>query len=111
MAIKSIVWMMVSVVLLCAENAYERECVPCHRELPMSLQRMFMNYLLVYSGEKNTKVALKHFMRYPRKDTSVMSELFLKNFAIKEPLMISDEALDEAIDIYWEKYKVIGKLK
>lgn len=100
-----------AVLALQGEDAFERECVPCHRELPMTLQRMFMNYLLIYSGEKNTKVALKHFMRYPRKDTSAMSDLFLKNFALKKPLMISDEVLDEAIDIYWEKYKVIGKLK
>ena len=98
-------------LLLFGENAYERECVACHRKLPMSLQRMFMNYLLVYSGETNTKVALKYFMRHPRKDTSVMSDLFLKNFAVKEPMAISDKILDEAIDIYWEKYKVIGKLK
>ncbi len=77
----------------------------------MSLQRMFMNYLSVYSGEINTKAALKHFMRYPRRDTSVMSELFLKNFTIKKPLKISDKVLNEAIEIYWDKYKVLNKLK
>ncbi|MEA3456606.1 MAG: hypothetical protein U9R26_08870 [Campylobacterota bacterium] len=96
---------------LFGQNAYEQHCIQCHRELPMTLQRMFMNYLSVYSGEKNTKAALKHFMRHPRGDTSVMSELFLKNFAVKQPLMISDQALNEAIDIYWETYKVIGKLR
>ena len=109
--VKKIILLAGLTLVLIGQDAYERECVPCHRELPMTLQRMFMNYLLVYSGEKNTKVALKHFLRYPRKDTSVMSDLFLKNFAIKEPMMISEEVLDEAINIYWEKYKVIGKLK
>ena len=93
------------------EDAFERNCVQCHQALPMSLQRMFMSYLLVYSGEKNVKAALKHFMRYPRRDTSAMSELFLQNFRVKKPLNISDKELEEAIDIYWEKYKVIGKLK
>ena len=94
-----------------SQNAYEKNCVACHRELPMSLQRMFMNYISVYSGEKNTKAALKHFLRFPRRDTSVMSDLFLQNFAIKDPIRISDRELDEAIDIYWQKYKVIGMLK
>ena len=98
-------------LMLFGENAFERNCVHCHETLPMTLQRMFMNYLQVYSGEKNTKAALKHFMQYPRKDTSVMSDLFLQNFEIKEPLKISDEELEKAIDIYWEKYRVIGKLK
>jgi hypothetical protein len=93
------------------QDAYERNCIECHRDLPMSLQRIFMNYLGVYSGEKNTKAALKHFMRYPRADTSVMSDLFLQNFSIKKPLKISDEELDKAIDIYWDRYKVIGKLR
>ncbi len=96
---------------LSGQDAYEQHCVQCHRELPMTLQGMFMEYLSVYGGENNTKAALKYFLRHPRKDTSVMSELFLKNFSIKEPLMISDQKLNEAIDIYWEKYKVIGKLK
>ena len=96
---------------LSGQDAYEQHCVQCHRELPMTLQGMFMEYLLVYSGENNTKAALKYFLRHPRRDTSVMSELFLKNFAVKQPLVISDQALNDAIDIYWEKYKVIGKLK
>jgi len=105
--------MMVLIVstLLYSQDAYQRNCVECHKTLPISLQRIFMNYLLVYGGEKNTKVALKYFMRYPRKDTSVLSNLFLENFDVKQPLTISDKELTEAIDIYWEKYKVIGKLK
>jgi len=96
---------------LYGQDAYEQHCVQCHKELPMTLQKMFMEYLSVYGGENNTKAALKYFLRHPRKDTSVMSELFLKNFSIKDPLIISDKELNEAIDIYWEKYKVIGKLK
>ena len=96
---------------LIGNDAYERNCVECHRDLPMSLQKMFMNYLSVYSGEKNTKAALKHFIRFPRKDTSLMSTLFLKNFSLKKPLKISERELNEAIDIYWERYKVIGKLR
>lgn len=109
--VKKMVVMVGLTLLLSGENAFERNCVQCHETLPMTLQRMFMNYLQVYSGEKNTKAALKHFMRYPRKDTSVMSELFLQNFKIKEPLKINEEELEEAIDIYWEQYRVIGKLK
>ena len=104
--------MVISVTLsLYGQDAYEQHCVQCHGKLPMTLQKMFMEYLSVYGGENNTKAALKYFLLHPRKDTSVMSELFLKNFSIKEPLFISDWELDEAIDIYWEKYKVIGKLK
>ncbi|MDD2451803.1 MAG: hypothetical protein PHU67_07825 [Sulfurovum sp.] len=93
-----------------AENAYERNCVPCHRELPTDLQGMFKNYLLVYSGEETVKAALRHYMRYPSKHISVMSDLFIDTYGIKETLQISDQELKEAIDLYWEKYKVFGKL-
>lgn len=94
-----------------AQDAYERHCVPCHASLPTSLQGMFMNHLLVYGGEHNFKAALKHYLRYPSKDISVMSDLFIDNFGIKEKSTLSDKELNEAIDIYWNKYKVFGRLK
>ncbi len=93
------------------ENSFERNCVKCHQELPASLQEMLMNYIQVYSGEKNTKAALFHFMRYPHQDTSVMSEMFLQSYPVKAPLRISDEELRDAIDVYWKKYRVIGRLR
>lgn len=92
-------------------DAFERNCVECHKQLPATLQRMFFNYLLVYSGEKNTKAGLFYYMRYPYKDISVMSELFIQTIGIKKPLNISNRELREAIDIYWEKYRVVGRVK
>jgi hypothetical protein len=96
---------------LYSTDAFERNCVECHKRLPATLQRMFFNYLLVYSGEKNTKAGLFYYMRYPYKDISVMSELFIQTIGIKKPLDISNRELREAIDIYWEKYRVIGRVK
>jgi len=70
-----------------------------------------MKYLLVYSGENNVKAGLKHYLRYPNKDISVMSELFIESYGVKKKTTIHQEVLDIAIDIYWEKFKVFGKLK
>ena len=108
--VKNIFLFIVLSVGLFAENSYERNCIPCHKNLPTSLQGMFKNYLLVYSGEETVKAALRHYMRYPSKHISVMSDLFLGTYGIKEKLYINDEELKEAIDIYWETYKVFGKL-
>lgn len=94
-----------------SKDAYERHCVGCHKELPTSLQRMFMHYLLVYSGEKNVKAGLKHYLKYPLREISVMSDLFIDNYGIKEKTRLSDRQIDEALDIYWDKFKVINKLK
>ncbi len=94
-----------------SQDAYERYCVECHKELPTSLQRMFMRYLLVYGGEKNVKAGLKHYLKYPIREISVMSDLFIDNYGIKKKTTLSDNQIDKALDIYWKKFKVIDKLK
>ena len=94
-----------------ATDIYHRNCVECHRELPLSLQRMFMKYLLVYGGEKNLKAGLKHYLKNPSKEISVMSGLFIKNYPIKRKTTLTDKQIEEALRIYWQTYKVFGRLK
>jgi hypothetical protein len=96
----------------CGEtNAYERACVPCHRDLPVSLGEMFKKYLEVFSSEKYVKTGLKYYLRHPDRTASLMSPLFLDTVGVKKPVRIDDKTLDEALDIYWDTYKVIGRLK
>ena len=110
---------MVKILVLCvllssqmfSNNAYEKYCVECHKKLPTSLQRMFMRYLLVYSGEKNMKAGLRHYLRYPSKEISVMSTLFIDNYGIKKRTKLTKSKLNEALNIYWDKFKVFQKLK
>ena len=97
--------------VLHAEDAFERNCVSCHQDLPSTLQEMFKRYLLVYSSENNVKAGIKHYLKYPSKDISTMSDLFIERYGIKEKTTLNENKLDEAIDIYWDKYKVFGKLK
>jgi len=94
-----------------SQDVYEKHCVECHKDLPTSLQRMFMNYLLVYGGEKNLKAGLKHYLQYPSKHISVMSDLFIESYGIKEKTTLNEEQLDKVLDIYWDKFKVFDKLK
>ena len=97
--------------ILFSQDAYERHCVECHKPLPTTLQRMFMNYLQVYGGEQNMKAGLKHYLMYPSKHISVMSDLFIENYGIKNKTKLSNDELDKVIDIYWNKFKVFDKLK
>lgn len=94
-----------------AMDAFERHCVTCHSKLPATLQEMFKRYLLVYSSETNMKAGIKHYLKYPSKDISAMSDLFIDTYGVKEKTWLSQDELDEAVDIYWEKFKVFGKLK
>ena len=105
-----LIYILLSSVLF-SENIYEKNCIPCHKKLPTSLQGIFMNYLVVYGGEENMKAGLKHYLSYPSKEISTMSKLFIKKYGIKDKTTLTSKQIDEALDIYWNQYKVFGKLK
>jgi len=90
---------------------FDRACVPCHQHLPTSLQQIFKRYLLNYSGEENVKVTMMYYLKHPSKELSVMSDLFLDTYGIKKATTLSDKALTQSIQTYWERYKVFGRLK
>ena len=92
-------------------GSFDRNCVPCHRKEGVSLRLTFMNALLIYSGEHNMKAGLKYFLRHPSRETSVMGEAYFRTHRLKAPLTLPERELDEALDEYWERYKVIGRLR
>jgi len=109
--IKIMLLIFVYSTLLFSQNVFERNCLVCHEHFPASLQRMFMSYLKVYSGEITMKAALKGYLQKPTKRLSVMSDLFIDRFGIKEKTDLSEKELEEAIDIYWDLYNVRNKLR
>jgi len=109
--VKRFMLLLFLLINLQAQDVYERKCIPCHKDLPTSLQQMFMVYLENYSGEKNVKTILKYYLIHPSKSLSVMSDLFIDSHGIKKPTKLNDIELDKAIDSYWEKFKVFDKLK
>ena len=92
-------------------NIYEKNCVQCHETLPVSIDKYFYKYLLVYSSEEDMKSAMINYLKVPLKETTVMSASFISRFGVKKETTLPEKELKKAIDIYWEKYKVFGKLK
>lgn len=92
-------------------DIYKNNCIKCHQKLPVSIDKYFYRYLLKYSSEKSVKKAMKDYLQKPNKDTTIMPEAFIKRFGVKKRTKLSEEQLKNALDIYWEKYKVFGKLK
>ncbi|MCF6200780.1 MAG: hypothetical protein L3J42_01425 [Hydrogenimonas sp.] len=92
-------------------NIYERNCVKCHENLPVSLDKFFFNYLLKYSSERQVKQALRNYLKHPRRKASLATEELLERYGIMPKSNLSDEELRKAIDIYWDKYKVFGKIE
>jgi hypothetical protein len=91
-------------------KVYSEHCLPCHKHLPYSLEKIYMLYLKTFSGELTFKASLKAFLKEPLEETSVMPDEWIENFSVKEKTILTDKELDEAIDTYWELYDVRKKL-
>ncbi len=94
-----------------AQKIYHDNCVACHRKLPVSLESFFFNYLLKYSSERRVKKALRDFITHPTAKKALASEEVIKRYGLMPPTTLNDTDLRRAIDIYWETYKVFGKIK
>jgi hypothetical protein len=92
-------------------NVYEKNCVQCHKTLPVSIDKYFYRYLLKYSSKRNVMQAMKQYLKSPTKESTIMPEAFINRFGIKKHTSLSQEELNKALEIYWEKYKVFGKLQ
>jgi len=92
-------------------GSFERNCIPCHRQREVPLRQTFMNALLIYSGKENMKAGLFYFLRHPSIETSVMGKAYFRSHRLKAPSRLSDKELYEALDEFWERYKVIGRLE
>jgi hypothetical protein len=90
---------------------YEKNCVTCHKKMPVKIDKFFYRYLLKYSSEKSVKASLFNYLKNPTKEKSILPEGLLNRFGVKDKTTLDDKALKEAIDEYWDKYKVFGKLQ
>jgi len=93
------------------KDIYQTNCMACHKRIPVSIDKYFYRYLLKYSSEKNVKKAMSDYLMKPDKKKTIMPEAFIKRFGVKKKTKLNNEKLQEALDIYWEKYKIFGKLK
>lgn len=92
-------------------DIYDKECAYCHKMLMVDLKDMYFKYLKRYSSEKSVKSVMMYYLKNPNRDMSVMPKEYIRLFDIKSKSKLSDEDLKIAIDIYWDRYKLKGKLK
>ena len=93
------------------ESIYENNCMRCHKQMSLGMQKIFMRYLLKYSGETPVKSAIIDFLKNPNYFTSALRKDQITRYGLKTTTTLSDKELEEAVDEYWEKYKIFGKLK
>ncbi|HHD82309.1 MAG TPA: hypothetical protein ENK82_04560 [Campylobacterales bacterium] len=92
-------------------EVYERNCIPCHKYQPATLEKMFMLYLKTYSVELSFKVSLKEFLKNPTEEKSLIGNKFIDRFSVKNPTDLNETELDEAVDTYWDLYNPRDHLK
>lgn len=92
------------------QNIYERNCISCHKSIYVGLNKIFFRYLIKYSSELSVKSAMIDFLKDPNIQTSAMSAGQLRLLGVKLKTRLNDEELEEAINIYWEKFKIFNKL-
>ena len=92
-------------------SVYQKNCVPCHRKLPIKIDKFFYRYLLKYSSAIETKYAMKLYLQNPKKENSILNPALLNRFGVKKKAELSEKDLEKAIDEYWDIYKVFGKLR
>jgi hypothetical protein len=93
------------------ETIYEQNCMKCHKQMSLTMQKIFMRYLLKYSSEVSVKSALFDFLKNPNYFTSALRKDQIARYGLKGKTTLTDAQLRKAIDTYWDKYKIFGKLK
>ena len=102
---------LVLTVLSLNASVYQKNCVGCHKKLPIKIDKFFYRYLLKYSSAIETKYAMKLYLQNPKKENSILNPALLNRFGVKKKSKLSEKELEKAIDEYWDIYKVFGKLK
>ena len=110
MVVKIIIFFMIFSTSIQAD-LYEDNCVKCHKQLPVSIDKYFYRYLLRYSSEQNTKDAMIKYLLNPTKQTTIMSKSFIGRFGIKKKSLLDVKELKEVVDVYWQRYDVSRRLR
>lgn len=92
-------------------GVYEKNCIACHEDMAVKIDKFFYRYLLKYSSETEVKNAMKMYLKNPKAENSILVDGLINRFGVKKKTTLNDEQLQEALDTYWEQYKVFDKLK
>ena len=109
---KTLFLVLMGTTFLCAKTTiYEKNCIPCHEDMAVKIDKFFYRYLLKYSSEMEVKKAMTNYLKNPKSENSILVDGLINRFGVKKKTTLSDEQLQEALDTYWNQYKIFDKLK
>jgi hypothetical protein len=86
-------------------DIYKKDCVLCHKN-SFQMHTFMKKYTLKYSSEDKIKKAIFKFLKVPSQQKSIMPFNFIRRWGLKEQSTLSDKELQNAIDIYYQKYNM-----
>lgn len=108
---KAFICLLFASCLSAKTGVYEKNCIPCHEDMAVKIDKFFYRYLLKYSSEMEVKRAMSQYLKNPKAENSILVDGLINRFGVKKKTTLSDAELQEALDSYWDKYKVFDKLK
>jgi hypothetical protein len=109
---KALLFTLFSAACLYAQTGiYEKNCIPCHEDMAVKIDKFFYRYLLKYSSEMEVKNAMTKYLKNPKAENSILVDGLINRFGVKKKTILNDEQLQEALDTYWNQYKIFDKLK
>jgi len=84
-------------------NVFDQKCETCHTRIHKPLKKIFFDYLLYHSSERRVIEAMKQNILHPDKKRNLSKNLYKHS--------VKQNELDILLQIYWNRYKVIGKIK
>ena len=92
--------------ILLFANEFDTKCEACHKKRHIPLKPIFFNYLLYHSSKRLVLKAMRDFLLHPDPKKSLL-EKNMPPFKHK----IGPKELENLLQIYWNRYKVIGKIR
>ncbi|MGM0534113.1 MAG: hypothetical protein ACQERK_06425, partial [Campylobacterota bacterium] len=108
---KIITALLLCMTLMQGQDVFEKNCMECHKQMEVGIDKLFYRYLLHFSSKEGVQTALAYYLQNPSRQSSMMPEAFLNRYGVKEKTDLTPKQLQKALDSYWERYKVFGRLK
>ncbi|ACZ11133.1 hypothetical protein [Sulfurospirillum deleyianum] len=108
---KSLFFLVLGTILWAKPTIYERNCIPCHEDLAVKIDKFFFRYLLKYSSEAEVKKAMIAYLKNPKAEHSILQDGLIHRFGVKKKSTLKEDELNLAIDEYWKRYNVFERLK
>ncbi len=106
-----IVLFLILTITMYASSLFESKCMPCHQKKHLSLKAIYFNYILYHSSKRLTLQAMQEYLIHPDPKKSMLPYNLKKYNKGIYKHNFDQKTLKKALEEYWTRYTVIGKIR